>query len=172
MWRKFWSGPSSALLLLILAGCDQPPPVESSIAAPAILLPEMGQLSNFTLTDQNGNAFASDRMRDRIWVVDFIYTTCQAACPRMSREMTKVQEAMKDDPGVRLLSISVDPQHDTPQVLKAFGERYRADFTRWSFLTGKADLIRKLQREASVDMDPEQIEQSHNKCFIDRKSVV
>lgn len=126
----------------------------------------MGKLSDFKLTDETGHPFSSDQMRGRVWVVDFIYTTCQAACPRMSREMGKVQQAVARDDSVRLLSITVDPEHDNPAALTAFGKRYHADPARWHFLTGDKALIRTLQKEASVDMDPEQIEQSHNKCFI------
>lgn len=142
----------------MLAACAQAPPV--------VTLPDMGSLSDFQLIDHTGGEFTSRQMRGRIWVVDFIYTTCQAACPRMSREMKKVQDALKDDDSVRLLSISVDPEHDTPQVLTAFAKRYQARPGRWIFLTGDKAVVRQLQREASIDMDPEQIEQSHNKCFI------
>ncbi len=127
----------------------------------------MGQLSNFTFSDHSGGVFSSIEMRRRIWVVDFIYTTCQAACPRMSAEMYKVQQSLDErDDSVGLLSITVDPEHDTPQVLAAFAARFKADPLRWKFLTGDKAVIRKLQKEASVDMDPEQIEQSHNKCLI------
>jgi protein SCO1/2 len=126
----------------------------------------MGRLSDFRLTGSDGRPFSSRDMRGRIWVVDFIYTTCQAACPRMSREMTKVQEALGNDDSVRLVSISVDPEHDTPPVLAAFGKRYKARPGRWFFLTGNKQVVRRLQREASIDMDPQLLEQSHNKCFI------
>lgn len=148
----------------MLAGCTTKPP--AAIEPPLVTLPEMGRLSDFQLTDQDGKPFSSHQMRGRIWVVDFIYTTCQAACPRMSREMGKVQQAVAGDDSVRLLSITVDPEHDSPIVLTAFARRYHAEPGRWHFLTGDKQLIRTLQREASVDMDPEQIEQSHNKCFI------
>ncbi len=127
----------------------------------------MGKLSTFTLSDHTGRVWSSDQMRGKIWIIDFIYTTCQAACPRMSREMYKVQQSLNaGDDSVGLASITVDPEHDTPPVLAAFATRYKADPRRWIFLTGRKQIIQKLQKEAAVDMDPEQIEQSHNKCLI------
>lgn len=126
----------------------------------------MGRLSNFQLTDSAGRPFHSDTLRGKIWVLDFIYTTCQAACPRMSAEMQRVQNVVSADDSVRLVSITVDPDHDTPEVLAAFARRYKADPGKWLFLTGDRTLIRQLQKEASVDMDPEQLEQSHNKCLV------
>lgn len=151
-----------------MAACSQTtPPAPVAEQPPLVTLPEMGQLSGFTFSDHTGGVFGSEKMRGRIWVVDFIYTTCQAACPRMSKEMYQVQQSLAPgDDSVGLLSITVDPDHDTREVLAAFAARYKADPVRWKFLTGDKAVIRKLQKEASVDMDPEQLEQSHNKCLV------
>lgn len=161
MWRlrisRRLGGAAATLAICLCVGAQDPQ---------VVTLPDMGRLSGFRMTASDGRPFTSRDMRGRIWVVDFIYTSCQAACPRMSREMTKVQEALGKDDSVRLLSISVDPEHDTPPVLAAFARRYKARPGRWFFLTGDKRVVRRLQREASIDMDPQQLEQSHNKCFI------
>src|SRR6266851_2408968 len=92
------------LVLMSVIACQRhPSPI-------AITLPDCGRLSAFQLTAQTGQPFSSHSLEGKVWVLDFIFTTCQAACPRMSGEMYKVQEAVKDIRGVQLVSITVDPQ--------------------------------------------------------------
>ena len=82
----------------------------------------------------------------KVWVADFFYTTCPGPCPMLSSRLSGVQKSLGNDPGVRLVSISVDPDKDTPEVLKTYAERFKAG-EHWLFLTGQRDAIYSLARE-------------------------
>jgi protein SCO1/2 len=107
-------------------------------ASPAIL----GTLPAFTLSDQRGQPFGTRELAGRVWVADFIFTSCQEACPLLSQKMAEVgRRARKLGPDFHLVSISVDPARDTPARLAEYGARYGANPVAWSFLTGPADAI-------------------------------
>jgi protein SCO1/2 len=107
-------------------------------AAPAVL----GGLPAFTLTDQRGQPFGSRELEGKIWVADFIFTACQAACPLLSERMAEVgRRARHLGPDFHLVSISVDPDRDTPERLAAYAARYGANPISWSFLTGPQQAI-------------------------------
>ncbi len=114
-----------ALLPLLLASCARFQP-----------LPVLGSVPDFQLTSQSGEPFDSSSLAGHVWVADFIYTTCTGPCPMMSYQMGKLQAATRDLPDLRLVSFTVDPQHDTPAVLAAYSRNFKADLRRWSFLTG------------------------------------
>lgn len=106
--------------------------------APAIL----GTLPAFTLTDQRGQPFGTRQLAGKVWVADFIFTACQEACPLLSERMKEVgRRAHGLGPDFHLVSISVDPERDTPQRLAEYAARYGANPVGWSFLTGPADAI-------------------------------
>jgi len=111
-------------------------------------LPEMGSVPAFTLTDQDGRTFSSAALQGKVWVADFIFTNCTGPCPRLTAQMRHLQNILLHRGGasdrVRLVSITVDPGHDTPQALQEYARRFRADTRRWSFLTGSAAGIRQL----------------------------
>lgn len=111
------------------------------VAAPAVL----GRLQPFHLIDQDNQPVTLDSLRGEVLVVNFIFTSCPDVCPLLTAQMAKIQNRMKGaGPEVKLLSISVDPLTDTPAVLKAYGEKYNASFSRWSFLTGPLDAIERV----------------------------
>jgi protein SCO1/2 len=113
-------------------------PPTAPVAVPG--LPVFGALPPMALIDQEGKPFTLDRMRGRVWITNFIFTSCPMACPLLSQRMSLIQTKLKDDPAtIQLASFSVDPSHDTPPVLKQYGTRYQQDPTRWTFLTGKPD---------------------------------
>lgn len=99
-------------------------------------LPLLGNVPSFQLISQSGQPFDKRSLDGYIWVADFFFTTCTGPCPRMSAQMRQVQTATAGLPGVRLVSFSVDPEHDTPPVLAAYAKRFRAQAGRWFFLTG------------------------------------
>jgi protein SCO1/2 len=110
---------------VLLAGCARREP-----------LPVYSEIPPFQLTAQTGETFDRQRLDGRVWVADFIFTNCTGPCPRMSYLMSKVQQATKDMPDVKLVSFTVDPDNDTPAVLAEYAKRYRAEQGRWYFLTG------------------------------------
>jgi protein SCO1/2 len=138
-----WCWTVPALSFFLLAGCTSQPP-----------LPTYGMVSDFSLTDQTGAAFSSKALEKHVWVADFIYTTCPGPCPRMSSQLHQLQAGLGHS-DLRLVSFTVDPQHDTPAVLTAYGKHFEADPAKWSFLTGDVATINHLSRDvfrlSSVD---------------------
>src|SRR3954451_10274850 len=98
--------------------------------APEVLYPA----AEFTLTDQNNKTLTSNDLRSRPYVAAFIFTTCGDVCPRMTGRMVELQPKLP--PAVQLVSFSVNPEHDTPDVLKQYAKNWKADESRWHFLTG------------------------------------
>ena len=90
----------------------------------------------FILTERSGHTITNQDLRGKIWVADFIFTTCPGPCPLITAGMVKVQEAVAADPHVQLVTFTVDPQTDTPAVLAAYADKFGADPNRWWFLTG------------------------------------
>jgi len=136
---------------LVLAGCgkkdDSPiemisPPPSS---APATLS-KYWSLPDFSLTERSGQTVHLANFAGKVWVADFFYTTCPGPCPMLSSRLSGVQKSIGSDPGVRLVSISVDPDKDTPEVLKTYAERFKAG-EHWLFLTGQREAIYSLARE-------------------------
>ncbi len=103
-------------------------------------LPQYDKVPEFTMTDSEGQTFHSSSLNGKVWVADFIYTTCPAACPMMSARMKQVHKQTAGMPDVRIVSMSVDPK-DTPAALKAFGSRYGGATPDWIFLTGTPETV-------------------------------
>jgi protein SCO1/2 len=109
-------------------------------------LPVLGGVPSFTLVGSDGQPVAETSLAGTVWVADFIFTQCPGMCPVLSAQMARVQKALGPDSRVRLVSFSVDPANDSPEVLRAYGTRFGADPQRWLFLTGKRDdLFRVIQ---------------------------
>ncbi|NIP95270.1 MAG: SCO family protein, partial [Akkermansiaceae bacterium] len=91
------------------------------------------------LTDQDGGSFGSADLHGKVWIADFIFTRCAGTCPMQSAEKAKLQEELKAHPArdeIRLVTFTVDPEHDTPPVLAEYARAHRADPSHWKFLTG------------------------------------
>jgi protein SCO1/2 len=132
----FWTVPVCSFA--ILTGC-----------AARAGLPTYSSVPDFTLTDQTGARFESAaKLRGQVWIADFIYTTCPGPCPRMSSQMHQVENALAGIDGVRLVSFTVDPEHDTPAVLAQYADRFGAKAGVWYFLTGSRDTLQHLCRDA------------------------
>ena len=104
-----------------------------------------GSVPEFQLTNQNGKNFGSMDLRGKVWIADFIYTTCPGPCPMISNRMAELQEPLKNT-DVHLVSFSVDPDKDTPKVLQTYAEKLGAEEGRWDFLTGPKSTIYNLSR--------------------------
>jgi len=104
-----------------------------------------GSVPEFELTNQDGRAFGSTQLRGKIWIADFIYTTCPGPCPMISSRMSELQKPLEKT-DVHLVSFTVDPGKDTPQVLRSYAEKLQAEPGRWDFLTGPQSTIYNLSR--------------------------
>ena len=106
-------------------------------------LPNNGIVPHFQLTDQNGQSFGTEQLRGKIWIADFIYSTCPGPCPMISSRMSETQKPLRET-DVHLVSFSVDPEHDTPAVLRDYASRLNAQPGRWHFLTGDKGVLYRL----------------------------
>jgi protein SCO1 len=115
-------------------------------------LPRIGLAPDFTLTSQDGAPVSLTDLRGKVVAVTFIFTRCTATCPVLTPMMSFVQDRLGSDfgPKIGFVSISVDPEHDTPEVLKEYAQAFGADLAGWSFLTGDPAAIREVTRRYGV----------------------
>jgi protein SCO1/2 len=90
----------------------------------------------FALTERSGRTVGLEALRGKVWVADFVFTSCADACPRLTRQMRALQDRLDPHGRIGLLSISVDPERDTPEKLRHYGATYGAREDLWRFLTG------------------------------------
>lgn len=110
-------------------------------------LKQYGPVPDFKLTERSGKDIKLADLRGKIWIADFIYTTCTDTCPLQTAAMAKLQKEFAAKTMVQFVSVSVDPERDTPQVLSAYADKHEADGQRWYFLTGQRDQVIKLIRD-------------------------
>jgi len=150
-------------------------------SADGVRIAERGQpeiaipLPAFSLTDQDGKSVTREDLLGDVTVVDFIFTKCPAICPRLTQKMSAlVSETRGDD--IRFVSISVDPDNDSPPVLRAYGEKYGADFARWRFLTGDQKAMEETVLggfKVAYAKDPSgSIAHAERFVLVDRKAVI
>jgi protein SCO1 len=106
-------------------------------------LPTVGPAPDFSLTSQDGAPVSLGDFRGKVLAVTFIFTSCADACPLLTAKMAQVQDALGADFGTKIsfISITVDPEHDTPAVLKEYARNFGVDFKGWAFLTGTVEAI-------------------------------
>ncbi len=140
---------------------------------PAKELPEIGNIPQFEFTNSDGNTVTLDNLKGKVWVADFIFTTCTMACPMMTGNMNIVHKKFKKNDNVRLVSISVYPEFDTPEVLKNYASQYDADTEKWLFLTGKEDAVKDIIRDGFKIGDYEDIIfHSEKFALVDKKGII
>jgi len=106
-------------------------------------LPVMANVSDFALTNQLGRVVTLSDLRGQVWVADIIFTRCPGTCAKMTREMSQLQSRLPPNQFVKFLSLTADPEYDTPEVLSEYAKKFGAAPERWQFLTGKKlDLYR------------------------------
>ena len=115
-------------------------------------LPVIGPSPGFSLTSQDGKPVSLADLRGKVVAVSFIYTQCPDICPMLTQKMVEVQEALGTDFGkkVAFVSITLDPEHDTPEVLKDYAQFWGAKPEGWSFLTGSPEAVRDVTRRYGV----------------------
>lgn len=155
--RLVWLGLALTAALLVLAYLLAMLDMRASLGRP---LPVLSQVGDFTLTNQNGQAVSLADLRGRVWVADIIFTRCPGPCLKMTRQMQDLQAGLPSGSRARLVTLTTDPDFDTPPVLKAYAGRFGADFDRWCFLTGAKPQIAGLARDSlkltAVETKPEQ----------------
>ncbi|MFW2388925.1 MAG: SCO family protein [Polyangiales bacterium] len=105
-------------------------------------VPVLGQLPEFNLVDQNEQVFDRAAMEGTVSVSAFVFTHCKSTCPRITAHMKGLQTRVSDVPSAQLISVSVDPRNDTPEVIKAYMTKNELDERNWRFVTGEEEQIR------------------------------
>jgi protein SCO1/2 len=102
----------------------------------------------FSFTNQYGDTVTEKLVEGKIYVADFFFTTCPTICPVMKRQMIKVYKEYKDNPQVMILSHTIDPEHDTPEVLNTFAKDLGIEGKQWQFLTGPKEKIYEIGQKS------------------------
>jgi cytochrome oxidase Cu insertion factor (SCO1/SenC/PrrC family) len=159
--RTVWLGMSLAFGLLGLAYIIALTKMEHTRQ---VMLPVVGHVDDFTLTNQSGQLETLASLSNRVWVADIIFTRCAGPCPRMTGQMKSLQDLLPPTSDAKLVTLTTDPDFDTPEVLKKYGDRFGADFDRWKFLTGtKAEIAALASGSLKLSAVPVKLE--------DQKSV-
>jgi protein SCO1/2 len=108
----------------------------------------IGPVADFTLTNQEGQATSLAALSNHVWVADIIFTRCAGPCPRMTGQMRSLQALLPKTGTAKLVTLTTDPDFDSPTVLKRYGERFGADFSRWTLLTGTKAQIAALASDS------------------------
>lgn len=137
------------LLLAVVIGAGMLALRSGGVAAVSSrdMLRPLGDVPDFALSERAGQLVTKASLLGKVWIVDFIFTRCVDQCPLASSRMAQLQKAFAAEDEVRLVSITVDPEHDTPVVLRHYAENFGADPQRWLFLTGDKQHIYRLARE-------------------------
>lgn len=137
-------------------------------------LPILGSVPPFALTAQDGSSFDSRVLDNKVWVADFIFTNCPGPCPRMTSQMRRIHLSLGSERDLKLVSFTIDPNRDTPQVLREYADKFHADSAQWSFLTGPVPTLHHLSRDVFMlgDIDGTTFEHSTRFMLVDRKGRI
>ena len=140
------------LALLVLAAFMLRPQGAAQLVSQELPLPTIAPAPEFTLTSQDGAQVALADFRGKVVAVTFIYTLCTNTCPVLTPMMSFVQDQLGADFGANIafVSITVDPERDTPEVLKEYAQAFGANLAGWFFLTGPSDVIQDVTRRYGV----------------------
>ncbi len=128
------------------------------------------EVKDFTYVNQDGEKVSLDDLKGKPWLADFVFTNCNTVCPPMTANMSRIQEKLKEENiDMQIVSFSVDPENDTPETLKEFGDKFDADYSSWDFLTGyEQEEIVTLARKSFktlVQNDPSSDQVIHGTSF-------
>ena len=139
--RIVWFGFS---FLFALLGVPYAIWLVQTLQHPPLPLRVIGPVALFTLTNQDAQVVSLADFTNHVWVADIVFTRCAGPCPRLTAQMKSLQEKLPVEYPTRLVTLTTDPEFDTPEVLKKYGQHFGADFKRWTFLTGSKSEIATL----------------------------
>jgi len=131
--RTLWIGIVLCLALVCVAYVLSLTELNNTRRRP---LPVIGHIADFALTNQDSHAVSLADLTNHVWVADIIFTRCAGPCPIMTAQMKSLQDTLSPASRAKLVTLTTDPDYDTPAVMKKYGERFGANFNRWTFLTG------------------------------------
>jgi protein SCO1/2 len=150
-------GSGFCALLFVLNYRGQPPAAAYDTlpdSKPILIEPDHARsLVDFALTDSGGHPVTRADLDGKILVVDFLFTSCSTTCPAVNTQMAQIQQLTTNQSDVKLVSITVDPRDDTPDVLEKYGQRFGAETNRWVFLTGQKAVLYGLIGQSFLGQD-------------------
>ncbi len=133
----------------------QPKDVKKEMVDPELLQIGMGhRIGDFSLLNQYGETVSLEQIKGKVFVAEYFFTTCGTICPRMTEQMTRVQEKFRGNDAVKILSFTVNPDYDTVQVLYDYAQKYGAEKDQWHFLTGSKEELYGLARKSFFVLKP------------------
>jgi len=136
-------------------------------------LPVYGEVPEFTFTECRGDSFGLADMLGEINIVDFIFTRCEGVCPIMASKFVKLYDLYQEYPDIRFVSISVDPEYDTPEVLQMYAQAQGVYDMRWVFLNAPIEDVIELSEKGFM-LPAENLPMGHSAKFslVDRKGII
>ena len=144
MKKNNYSYVGIALVILVF-GIWAVPKIVAKFEKPNLEV--IGKAPSFSFTNQNKETISNSDYENKVYVVEFFFTTCPSICPIMNKRMVEIQNEFFGNPNFGIASFSITPDIDTPEVLKAYAERYGVTHPNWNFLTGDKTEILKLSNE-------------------------
>jgi cytochrome oxidase Cu insertion factor (SCO1/SenC/PrrC family) len=138
-------------------------------------LDDFGLVGDFSLTERNGRTVTNADLDGKVWVASFVFTRCTGPCPQVTGTVARIQDALRNEPDVRLVTFTVDPERDDPDELKKYAEHFGADPARWLFLTGPEEKIDRLlieQFHVGVQRGQPEVTHSTKLALVDRRGHV
>ncbi len=128
--------------VVLVFGIWAVPKIINTLSQPDLAV--IGQVPAFSFTNQNKQTITNENYKGKVYVVEFFFTTCPSICPIMNENMVKIQDEFFGNPNLGIASFSIDPTHDTPEVLKKYAESHKITNLNWNFLTGEKEAIYEL----------------------------
>ena len=156
----------------------QPAEVNEKLVDSSIIhVSKYHKISNFTLTNQNGEKITQENYNDKIYVADFFFTTCQDICPIMTKNMYKLQQELKNDKEILFLSHTVIPEIDNVERLKEYAVVNNVDDSKWNLVTGDKRQIYELARKSYLAVEDSEFEKydmihTENFMLIDKEKQI
>ncbi len=157
MKRKNYSYIGISFVILIF-GIWAVPKIVEKLSLPDLSIIGTEPVPPFSFTNQNGESITNEDFNGKVYIVEFFFTTCTDICPIMTQNMVKIQDEFFGNAEVAIASISIDPTHDTPDVLKEYAKNYKITKPQWHLLTGDKEEVLKLSNEGFKIYAAENIE--------------
>ena len=131
--------------ILLIFGIWAIPKIVNKISNPSLV--KFEKVPDFSFTNQEGQTITNKDYEDKVYVVEFFFASCPTICPRMLKNMLKIQDEFYGNPNFGIASITIDPKRDTSERLKRYTEKHNITLKNWHFLTGEIDVIYKLSNK-------------------------
>lgn len=133
--------------IVLLFGIWAVPKIMDRLGSQETEMATIGPVPDFSLTNHHGETITQEDMLGKVYVVEFFFTTCPSICPIMHKSLVKVQDKYFGNPNVAFVSVTINPEFDTPEVLNAYAKENNVTNNNWQFLTGELDDIYALANQ-------------------------